>query len=293
LSCQLAASSERPNIYLMKTQFLLRQFIAEADSFHIARVTIHSRYDLSLHYHDYAEILWIENGTGYHIINGQKIPLKPGHLVMIRPEDEHTFTSSGTGLTVMNLAFPAETLDYFRARYFADCSSYFWTNTPLPYYVLMDMSLIRRISQKAEKTWKYKKSIFYLDTLLLFIFGLIAANKDLEVDNQIPVWLYNAIQDYTTPELFKQGAAGFAALCEKNIDHVNRVVRSAYDKTLSELITGLRMAFAAKQLSMTNNPIKVICNDCGFTNLGHFYKTFKETFNQTPTAYRETSQTIV
>jgi AraC-like DNA-binding protein/quercetin dioxygenase-like cupin family protein len=277
----------------MGTRFLLRQFISNDDSFHIARVTIHSRYDLSLHNHDYAEIFWIENGNGHHLINGQKTPLKPGTLVMIRPDDEHTFTSTSAGLTIMNLAFPAETLDYLRARYFTDYASYFWINTTLPYHVLMDMALIRRISQKAEKTWKYKKSKFYLDTLLLFIFGLIAANKDLEIDNQIPVWLHNAIQDYTTPELFKQGANGFAALCEKNIDHVNRVIRTAYDKTLSELINELRMTFAAKQLSMTNNPIKVICNDCGFTNLGHFYKTFKQMFNQTPTAYRETNQTIV
>ncbi len=277
----------------MSTRFLLRQFIGEDDSFHIARVTIHSRYDLSLHSHDYAEIFWIENGNGYHIINGQKVPLRPGNLVMIRPDDEHTFTSSTAGLTIMNLAFPADTLDYLRERYFSDYNSYFWINTPLPYHTLMDMALIRRISQKCEKTWKYKKSKFYLDTLLLFILGLIAANKDLEIDNQIPAWLHNAIQDYTTPELFKQGPAGFAALCEKNIDHVNRVVRGAYGKTLSELVTELRMSFAAKQLSMTNNPIKVICNDCGFANLGHFYKTFKETFNQTPTAYRETSQTIV
>jgi len=277
----------------MKTQFLLRQFIDDEDSFHIVRVTIHSRYDLSLHYHDYAEIFWIENGNGFHIINGRKIALKPGHLVMIRPGDEHTFTSASVGLTVMNLAFPAETLDYLRNRYFADSSSYFWINTAIPYHILMDMALIKLISQKVEKTWKYKKSKFYLDTLLLFIFGLITANNDLEVNNQIPVWLHNAIQEYTTPELFKQGANGFAAICEKNIDHVNRVVRASYDKTLSELITELRMAFAAKQLSMTNTPIKVICSDCGFTNLGHFYKTFKEAFNQTPIAYRETNQTIV
>jgi AraC family cel operon transcriptional repressor len=277
----------------MKTQFRLRQFIGDEDSFHIARVTIHSHYDLSLHCHDYAEIFWIENGNGYHIINGKKMPLSPGSLVMIRPDDEHTFASSSAGLTVMNLAFQTETLDYFRNRYFADFQSYFWINTTLPYHTLMDMTLIKQISQKAEKTWNYKKSKFYLDSLLLFIFGLIAANKDLAVNNQIPAWLSSAIQEYASPPLFKQGINGFAAICEKNIDHVNRVVRASYNKTLSELVTELRMAFAAKQLSMTNAPIKVICNDCGFTNLGHFYKTFKAAFNQTPIAYRQTNQTII
>lgn len=277
----------------MRTQFHLRQFIDDEDAFHIARVTIHSRYDLSLHYHDYAEIFWIENGHGYHIINGEKVPLSPGSLVMIRPDDEHSFMSSGAGLTIMNLAFRTETLDYFRNRYFDNLQSYFWIDTTLPYHTLMDMTLIKRIAQKAEKTWKYKRSVFYLDSLLLFIFGLINANQDLAVNNQIPAWLSNAIQEYATPQLFKQGTNGFAALCEKNIDHVNRVVRASYNKTLSELVTELRMTFAAKQLSMTNTPIKVICNDCGFANLGHFYKTFKAAFNQTPIAYRQTNQTII
>ena len=69
----------------MANRFLLSQFISSADAFHIARVTIHSRYDLSLHCHDYAEIFWVENGSGYHIINGRRIPLKPGNVVMIRP----------------------------------------------------------------------------------------------------------------------------------------------------------------------------------------------------------------
>src|ERR1700743_2918703 len=147
----------------MSKRFLLRDFITGDDCFHIARVTIHSRYDLSLHNHDYAEIFWVENGTGFHIINGQKVPLKPGSLVMIRPDDEHTFTSGAAGLTVMNLAFAAGTLEYLKERYFAENNSYFWTDTLLPYHVPMDMALIRRISQKAEKAWKYKKSKFYLD----------------------------------------------------------------------------------------------------------------------------------
>ena len=144
----------------MPTQFLLRQCIGEGDSFLIARVTIHSRYDLSLHFHDYAEIFWIENGDGFHLVNGEKMPLKPGMLVMMRPNDEHTFTATGTGLTIMNLAFPADTLDYLRKRYFADDNSYFWTSASVPYHVLVDMSLIRRISQKAEKTWTYKNLYF-------------------------------------------------------------------------------------------------------------------------------------
>jgi AraC family cel operon transcriptional repressor len=267
--------------------------MGDEDALHIARVTIHSRDDLSQHNHDYAEIFWIESGKGLHIINGQQLPLGAGSLVMIRPDDEHTFTSNGHGLTIMNLAFPAETLAYFRNRYFLETNDYFWTPDSLPYATLLDKTQVRRLSQKAEETWKNKKSKFYLDALLLFIFNLTDTNKDLDLNPQIPAWLQKAAREYVTPEWFKQGIMGFATLCGKNADHINRVTRACYQQTLSEFITGLRMDFAARQLSMTNTPIKAICNDCGFGNLGHFYKTFKATFNQTPIAYREANQTIV
>jgi len=277
----------------MHNQFHLQHFTGNEDTFHIARVTVHSRHDLSLHNHDYAEIFWIESGSGYHIINGKQVLLNPGSLVMIRPDDEHTFNSSQTGLTIMNVAFPADTLTYLHSRYFTNTSSYFWINDPLPYHITLDMDAIKNISQNAEKIWRHTRSKFYLDTLLLFIFGLIADDKNLERNSNAPAWLLQTVQRYNTPQCFKQGARGFAALCQKNIDHVNKVVRLAYEKTLSELVTELRMSFAAKQLSMTNAPIKLICDDCGFNNLGHFYKTFKSIYGQTPVAYRESNQTII
>ncbi|MBO9730644.1 MAG: helix-turn-helix domain-containing protein [Chitinophaga sp.] len=246
-----------------------------------------------MHNHDYAEIFWVEAGSGTHLINGQKSTLKPGHLVMMRPDDQHTFTGSKQGLTIMNLAFSMDTLSHLRDRYFADSHSYFWSTNFLPYQTTLDMALIKTISQNAERVWKFQQSHLYLDSLLLLIFRLVDGNDSVSDDQQIPSWLSNAIQDFFTNELFSQGPRGFAELCGRNIDHVNRMVRKYYDKTLSDLVTTLRMNFAAKQLSITNVPIKTICSDCGFNNLGHFYKTFRDIYHLTPSQYRRQHQTIV
>lgn len=273
--------------------FLLKHFIHPGEVFHLARVKIHSRQDLSLHDHDYAELFWVEAGSGTHLINGQKIALKPGQLVMMRPEDQHTFTGSKQGLTIMNLAFSLDTLSYLRQRYYPDSHSYFWTANFLPYQTTLDMAQIKNISQNAEKVWKFRDSHLYLDSLLLLVFRLVDGQEDTPEDQQVPSWLTNAIQDFFTNELFRQGPRGFARLCGRNIDHVNRMVRKHYDKTLSELVTDLRMNFAAKQLSITNVPIKTICSDCGFNNLGHFYKTFRDSYHSTPSQYRRLNQTIV
>lgn len=274
-------------------KFLLKNFIRGDEAFHLARVTIHSRHDLSLHKHDFAEIFWVESGSGTHLVNGHKIMLEPGHLVMIRPDDQHTFTSARTGVTLMNLAFSLDTLHHLRSRYFAGVDSFFWTRDVVPYHTLLPVSSIRRISQRAEEVLQNRKSSFYLDHLLLFIFRLLIDNDNLSADQKIPAWLSHAIRGFSTPPLFKQGIRGFADLAERNIDHVNRTVQRTLHKTLTDLVTELRMNFASKQLTITNTPIKTICNDCGFTNLGHFYKTFKQVYQQTPSAYRKSSQTIV
>lgn len=274
-------------------KFLLKNFIRGDEAFHLARITIHSRHDLSLHWHNFAEIFWVESGHGTHLINGRKIQLEPGDLVMIRPTDQHTFNSARGGLTLMNLAFSMETLHHLRNRYFADIDSFFWTKDILPYQTLLPVSSVRIISQRAEEVLQNRKSSFYLDQLLLFIFRLLMDNNNLSADQKAPTWLNHAIRGYATPIMFKQGVRGFADLAERNIDHVNRTVQRTLHKTLTDLVTELRMNFASKQLTITNTPIKTICNDCGFTNLGHFYKTFKQIYQQTPSAYRKSSQTIV
>jgi AraC family cel operon transcriptional repressor len=279
----------------MDTQyFRLRDFIRDDEVMHLARVTIYSRKDISLHRHDFAEIFWVESGSGIHLVNGEEIRLEPGNLVMIRPDDKHTFTSSrrGRGLTIMNLAFSSATLKHLQHRYFPHLKHYFWTDDFLPYTTSIPMALIRQISRRAEENFRFRNSLIHLDSLLLFIFRSIADSEDLSVDKHIPSWLHDAIQDFSTPELFQKGYVGFVDACEKNIHHINRTVRKVLNKSLSDLIAELRMNFAAKQLVITNVPIKIICSDCGFNSLAHFYKTFKKVYHVTPSDFRKINQNV-
>lgn len=277
----------------MKIQrFRLSDFLMDDEIFHIARVQINSRQDLSLHKHDYAEVFWVESGKGVHLINGKKKRLEPGDLIMIRPSDEHTFTALKGGVVLMNLAFGVETLEFFKNRYFNQVQSFFWTAGKLPYQVKLDMNIIHRISQRAKESMMFRNERLHLDSLLLFIFRMIQSNEKISMDLQMPEWLVKAIHRYNTPKHFGAGVAGFASLCNKNSNHVNRVVRKHLSKTVSDLVRDLRMSFASRQLIITNTPIKTISNECGYTNLGHFYQVFKSTYYQTPSQFRKMNQTI-
>lgn len=283
-------------IAIMEVQrFHLKDFVRGDEVLHLARVTIYSRKDISMHSHDFAEMFWVEAGSGFHLVNGREIRLEPGDLVMIRPNDKHTFTSTKKGkrLTIMNLAFSTDTLKYFRKRYFSKLNHYFWTEDFLPYSIPVDRTLIRQISHRAEECFRFRNSLIHLDSLLLFIFRSIADNENPAVKSPIPSWLASAIKDFSTPEMFQQGYAGFVDMCKKNIHHINRTVRKVMNKSLSDLIAELRMNFAAKQLVITNVPIKAICIDCGYNSMAHFYKTFRKIYQVTPSDFRKINQNVV
>lgn len=274
-------------------RFRLEDFVLDNEYFHIARVNISSRQDLSLHTHDYAEVLWIEKGSGIHHINGNDIRIKQCDLIMIRPGDTHSFSSRTGNLTLLNVAFPVETLNLYHDRYFSQSHTMFWTEDSMPYHIRMPQDTISRLSSMAEETMRHARLPIFLDTLMLTVFRYTMEKDTPAKVERIPQWLQNAITQYNSPAMFGKGTKEFASLCNKNTDYANRAVRKYFNKTLTSLLNEMKMKYAATQLTMTNMPIKEICQQCGFDNLGHFYSLFKETYSQTPAEYRNHNQKIV
>lgn len=54
-----------------------------------------------------------------------------------------------------------------------------------------------------------------------------------------------------------------------------------------------RLKHAAYMLRKTDSPIKAISDEWGFSDLSHFYKSFKKIFKLTPAAYRETKNNSI
>jgi len=273
--------------------FKLTDFVTKDEAFHIARVYITSRNDISYHSHDYAELLWVEEGEGIHYINGYKVPIKKNEMIMIRPQDKHTFSSKGKGLTIVNIAFSQDTLEHFRHRYFSETNLYFWTTNDLPFKIVIPEKVISKISLRAEEAMRFKRSNIQLDSLLLFIFRNIQEYGENHDYSKTPVWLVSAIKRYNHADYFKLGAKSFVELCDRNSDYVNRVIKEQFNQTLTEFVNNIRIKHAADQLILTNIPIKLISHLCGFDSLAYFYKQFFIRYGQTPLDYRKLNQSVV
>lgn len=277
-----------------KVRISLPSFLIEvSDVFHIVRRTITSEENLAYHDHDYAEIFWIKEGSGIHHINGESYPIEKGTLCLIRPHDTHTFVSTGnnTGLVVTNIAFYLESLNLFKDRYFPDSETLFWTNDKMPYMVHLNADQLNEIESVTDYILSKKRDFFHLDIITLHIFRLLTESFG-DKSNDIPHWLALALEQYNTPQLFREGIPGFVALTNRTTDHVNKVIKQCLHQTLTETVTRIKMNYAAQRLTMTNVPIKIICFNCGFNTIGHFYKVFNKYNGMTPNEYRSVNHKV-
>jgi len=278
----------------MSKEFLLSNFLNSADEqFHIARTTITSSNDLQIHHHDYVEILWIKEGEGLHLINGQSIPIKKGTLVIIRPDDNHTFKliKSNQHMVITNLAFRKTYMEFYLARYSSYSQIFQPQSNQLPFSTQLTPSILSQLSSQTDLLFADPRDVLHLDMMVLFIFHTL---KEHVSDNKcIPHWLSHALENYTTSDLFIKGIQGFVELTGKNIDHVNRVLQHLLNQSLTETINKARLNYASSQLIMTNSPIKTITSECGYATVNYFHRIFKKHYGLTPAEYRNKNIKII
>ncbi|MCI1780032.1 MAG: helix-turn-helix transcriptional regulator [Bacteroidales bacterium] len=263
----------------------LKDFLIYNQTFHIVHREI--EHNVVLHDHNYYEIFWITNGSGFQIVNKHLMQLKKSDMVFIRPSDQHSIYSGIDGMSLINISFSQETANLYKKRYMENSEQklYFWSESLLPSKIHISNITLNIINDAAHDTMQRTANNIQLDTLLLTIFRQIMNTGETKTPF-LPNWLNHSLSMYKTPAQFRLGKTGFAESCNRNIDYVNRIVKQYFNKTLTEVLNEKKMRYAAIQLSQLETPIKRICSDCGFNNLGHFFRLFKKYYGSTPNQYR-------
>lgn len=240
-----------------------------------------------MHRHDYAEVLWIEAEQGLHLVNGHRLPLAPGDLVLIRPRDAHDLRATHqAGLTLVNISFSADTLAFLQRRYFPRERSFWGGQAELPARFHLTPDRRKQISLAADALAAETRTRLNLERFLLNLLHILAVEQcQPELAQGLP-WLRAALEQIRRPEHFAGGAAELVRLAGKTPEHVARATRRLLGRTPTMLVNEARLNHAAGQLSMTTRPVLDICLECGFNSLAHFYKIFGARFHISPRRYR-------
>jgi AraC family cel operon transcriptional repressor len=269
----------------------LADFLPAGAAYRVSRVKVTPAHRMQPHTHDFAEVFWIEDGSGVHVVNGQRHALTRGDLVLMRPDDVHTFrTRDVGGLTQVSVAFDRATLDFLQHRYYDD-GAWPWAGATLPATYTFEPGELGWSGELAGLLFAGPPTRLLLERFLL---ALLQQLVSPQLRPGLPGWLDDALRRLgDDTEALAGGVATLAALAGRSREHVNRVARRATGRTATELVQEVRLNRAAADLRLTDFPISRIASDCGSANLSHFGRLFKARFGLTPRRYRLHHQALV
>ncbi len=264
--------------------------------FNLVRHKFKPRTGFYLHGHkDFMDLFWVESGSGWHQVNGQKQRLEAGMLVMVRVRDVHGYTTeAGETLTVVNLSFPRTSVAGWHRRYFSDQPLFFWSREDLPYSQILDSAQMQRLQKWTDHLSTCPNAPLHFDWFLLDLFHSLQPNKIFgKEDAQMPERLTLALRQIREPQHFSGGVHRLAKLAGCSLQHLNRLLKKHRALPAGEIVTEARLRHAARQLRLTDRKIVDIGLEVGYNNLGHFYLLFKKRYGHTPRQFRLQQQLAV
>lgn len=253
--------------------------------------------DSRLHYHDYYEIFLVLAPSITHLINEKQIELPRGTLIFIRKDDVHTFKQTNSKIpSLINLAFTEEILTelffYLSKGYPAET---LLTQVEPPSIQLEESDIIWMYSQLEKMNSTVSGNITQLEYYCrIFLFKIFTRYfsqiiPDSYIDKGIPEWLYRLDIEMHKLKNFSKDSQHMIHLSGKSHEHLSRMMKKHYGKTISEYINDLRLNYWANVLTNSDKPILDICFECGFQNVGWAYSLFKKKYGMSPLKYRKTS----
>ncbi len=262
-------------------------------SFHAALVPIPPRRSAgALHTHDFAEMMYVLQGTGTHWIGGKGVPVRAGSLVLVRPHDCHTLGGPSGSLHFINIAFRAEAWREFCRAAGLEEAAHDWDAASDPPAVSVAANEQAACAQAFrdilhdfhECPTRLALCRFWTRTLPYLLPSEEAGG--LEGADDLPPWLARACAAMAEPDNLRAGVGRMAEIAGVGKAHLARTLQARRGQTPTEFLLQMRLAWAAALLRTGVQEIANVALDCGFDNLSYFYRCFRARYGQTPHTYR-------
>ena len=268
------------------------ELVADGYAFHLSVGLDEQRMPIPYHGHDFAEVLWVEEGRGIHRINGKRVEFNAGDLVMIRPSDRHALLSlSGEVFRLENVAFPLNTLERLRRTYFPEKEVWFWVDGFLPFTTTLDARQRAVLREECEGLKHATRDQLSIDSFLLNLFRLIGSSYEAHSD--WPDWLENAIRRFESIEDLAGGVSRFFQLAGRSPEHVARTMQKYCGASPTEWVNSRRLEHAIRLLEATSLPVTEVAAVCGFDNLSYFHRCFRAYQGTTPRTHRMRQRVVM
>lgn len=250
----------------------------------------------TLHTHDFYELVILLRGSVGHKINGEEMTLEAGHVVFIRPDDQHCFYD----VSDKKAAFHFVNIEISRSMF--EQLSGFLNDEPLIHKMVhMPQPPTLRLSEMQYdqlKSFLANLSIHYCDEHqnILRIRAILpqlciwyADYLSRQSQQHLPAWFASLCDEMKKPENFTKGVDCLTAISRKSHGYLCHCFRKYLNTSPTDFLNTVRMNYCAYLLRHTQQDILDIMLTVGFESTSHFYRLFQKEYQMTPAKYRKRS----
>ena len=252
------------------------------------------------HSHNYVEMIYMCQGSTVHTINGDRIELKTGELLILNQNAVQEILPAGEYAIAVNFIVLPEFFNTAFSMIGAEenqlkdflvgalCGRD--EETSYLYFHVADILPVQNLIENMVWTIFYdisnKRSSNQITMGLLFLQLLNYMDKmeagGRKFDTEIMANVYRYIEDH-----FKEGTLSELAV-EMKVDvyWLSREIKKKSGKTYKELLQEKRMQQAVYLLINSRIAVSDIIEAVGYDNTSYFYRKFKERYGISPKEYR-------
>ncbi|SLM61637.1 MULTISPECIES: HTH-type transcriptional activator RhaS [Dickeya] len=242
------------------------------------------------HYHDFWEIVLVEQGAGVHVFNDQPFALCSGAVFFVRDNDRHLFEQVES-LHLTNVLYRSPR----GFRFLSDIAPFLpygangewlgqWqVNTATQQQVKQLIMQLAALSASDKAEHVATSESLFLQILVLLrqkCFRTEADGSEQQGIQALLGWLqHNFCDDVDWETLADRFSLSLRTL--------HRQLKQHTGMTPQRYLNRLRLLEARRRLQQSDDSITTIAHDCGFSDSNHFSTQFRKAFSLAPKALRQ------
>ncbi|WP_460977228.1 helix-turn-helix domain-containing protein [Spirosoma knui] len=247
---------------------------------------------------DCYELILIQAGEGYYLINGNQVAYRPGDVFFLGTQDKYSFSMTQRS-SFYRLAFSRFFVDSLPAR-----GSYSWEclSQSTAFHlgsIAADVADQDKLRTLAVMLLAEKQSIrsdnFIIESLMTVILSLVSRLLDQQ-------GLSSALQLSLSSDLTRRVIAYInqhigephrlrmeviADVFHYSPSHLSALFKQQVGDSIQQFIIRHKLKLVARRLRYTSLTISQVADEFGFSDVCHLNKLFKRHYNHTPTTYRQ------
>ena len=258
----------------------------------------HNGYFDHVQRHNYYTLIWVRQGCGSLVADFHEYPFERNSLFSFVPYQPFMLTGKER-LSGLCISFHSDFFCIHQHHHEVGCDGVMFNNIYAPPFVKLSETYTNTLHLFAEQMFQevQLENLAQYDLLvsLLKIFLINAARAFTEKDPSkvdppsSEKVLLHALRKLIEVNYAKRfTAADYAEMLHVTPKHLARVMKTTYDKTITDMISDKVMIESKRLLYLTTKPIKEIAYQLGYEDEHYFSRFFKVNAEISPLKYRET-----